>query len=203
MAYLKTLDIGYGYTADGGQTYPFRGQGVGLMPTLDEVFGAFPGRRFLINLKSDDLDEGERLIERLSRTSETERALISLWVPGDRPYALLHEEFPAMSMGNPNAAFQCLKDYLLYGWTGVVPASCGPNDFAVPQNYAPYLWGYPDRLRARLNGAGVEVNLIQPYHGGIFDAAFDDPAAIGEIPYGYGIITNKIEVMGPAWTAAP
>ena len=30
MADLKKLDIGYGYTADNGQTYPFRGQGVGL-----------------------------------------------------------------------------------------------------------------------------------------------------------------------------
>jgi glycerophosphoryl diester phosphodiesterase len=44
MPELKKLDIGYGYTADGGRTYPFRGQGVGLMPSLDEVLSAFPGR---------------------------------------------------------------------------------------------------------------------------------------------------------------
>ena len=25
LAELKTLDIGYGYTADGGKTYPFKG----------------------------------------------------------------------------------------------------------------------------------------------------------------------------------
>ena len=42
MAYLRTLDLGYGYTADGGQTFPLRGQGVGMMPTLQEVLGAFP-----------------------------------------------------------------------------------------------------------------------------------------------------------------
>ncbi len=34
MAELKELDIGYGYTADEGKTYPFRGKGVGLMPSL-------------------------------------------------------------------------------------------------------------------------------------------------------------------------
>lgn len=28
LAELKALDIGFGYTADGGKTYPFRGQGV-------------------------------------------------------------------------------------------------------------------------------------------------------------------------------
>jgi len=37
LAELKALDIGYGYTADGGKTFPFRGRGVGLMPSLDEV----------------------------------------------------------------------------------------------------------------------------------------------------------------------
>ncbi|MGO4836951.1 glycerophosphodiester phosphodiesterase family protein, partial [Rhizobiaceae sp. 2RAB30] len=42
MAELKKLDIGYGYTMDGGKTFPFRGQGVGLMPTLDEVLSTFP-----------------------------------------------------------------------------------------------------------------------------------------------------------------
>lgn len=32
--YLKTLDIGYGYTSDNGKSYPFRGKFVGAMPTL-------------------------------------------------------------------------------------------------------------------------------------------------------------------------
>ena len=44
MAYLKKLDIGHGYTADGGKTFPFRGKGIGLMPTLAEVLEAFPQR---------------------------------------------------------------------------------------------------------------------------------------------------------------
>ena len=38
MAELKKLDVGYGYTADEGKTYPFRGKGVGMMPELSEVF---------------------------------------------------------------------------------------------------------------------------------------------------------------------
>jgi glycerophosphoryl diester phosphodiesterase len=42
MTSLKKLDIGYGYTADGGKTYPFRGKAIGLMPTLTEVLQAFP-----------------------------------------------------------------------------------------------------------------------------------------------------------------
>jgi hypothetical protein len=65
MAYLKTLDIGCGYTADGGKTYPFRGKGVGIMPTLNEVLIAFPGRQFVINMESRDPAEGERLFNYL------------------------------------------------------------------------------------------------------------------------------------------
>lgn len=41
MSFLRTLDIGYGYTADSGKTYPFRGTGVGLMPSLAEVLETF------------------------------------------------------------------------------------------------------------------------------------------------------------------
>ena len=55
---LQALDIGYGYTADGGKTFPFRGQGINLMPTLDEVLNHFPNRSFLIHIKSDDENEG-------------------------------------------------------------------------------------------------------------------------------------------------
>lgn len=52
LAELKSLDIGYGHTADGGKTFPLRGKGIGMMPTLDEVLARFPGKRFLINIKS-------------------------------------------------------------------------------------------------------------------------------------------------------
>lgn len=56
MAELKDLDIGYGYTADKGQTFPFRGKGLGLMPELAEVFSAFPGKELLINVKDGDVE---------------------------------------------------------------------------------------------------------------------------------------------------
>jgi glycerophosphoryl diester phosphodiesterase len=43
---LKQLDIGHGYTADGGKTFPFRGKGVGQMPDLEDVLAALPEGRF-------------------------------------------------------------------------------------------------------------------------------------------------------------
>ena len=56
MAELRRLDVGYGYTADGGRTFPFRGKGVGLMPEFGEVLAAFPGKDLLIHMQHGDLE---------------------------------------------------------------------------------------------------------------------------------------------------
>jgi glycerophosphoryl diester phosphodiesterase len=53
LAELKRLDAGYRWTADGGRSFPFRGQGV-TVPTLREVFAALPSMRFNIEPKQSD-----------------------------------------------------------------------------------------------------------------------------------------------------
>ncbi len=53
LAELKLLDAGYWWTEDGGQTYPFRGQGL-TIPTLAEVFAAFPYLWINIDIKQAD-----------------------------------------------------------------------------------------------------------------------------------------------------
>ena len=50
---LKELDAGYHWSADGGETYPFRGKGMRI-PTLEEVLEAFPKTRLNIDIKPDD-----------------------------------------------------------------------------------------------------------------------------------------------------
>lgn len=50
---IKALDAGYTWTADGGRTYPYRGQGI-TIPTLEEVLVAFPGMRLNIDIKPED-----------------------------------------------------------------------------------------------------------------------------------------------------
>ena len=108
MAYLKKLDIGHGYTADGGKTFPFRGKGIGLMPTLAEVLAAFPQARLLINVKSRDPSEGEKLAAVLNKLPAERRAQIMVY-GGDEPIEVVrtrdagcpddlargHQELPA------------------------------------------------------------------------------------------------------------
>jgi glycerophosphoryl diester phosphodiesterase len=47
---LKKLDAAYFWTADSGQTFPYRGQGV-TVPALDELFQKFPQMRYVIEIK--------------------------------------------------------------------------------------------------------------------------------------------------------
>lgn len=50
LAEIKALDAGYNWSEDDGKTYPFRGMGI-TMPTLEEVFTAFPDYRMNIEIK--------------------------------------------------------------------------------------------------------------------------------------------------------
>ena len=47
---LKQLDAAYDWSNDGGQTFPYRGQGIQI-PTLAELFEKFPQMRYVIEIK--------------------------------------------------------------------------------------------------------------------------------------------------------
>lgn len=198
MAELKRLDVGYGYTADGGRTFPFRGKGVGLMPSLDDVLAAFPGRRFLINIKSNDPAEGLRLASFLKRlpSGQAERLMV---YGGDRPIATLKSEIPGMPAMSRESLKRCLISYIGYGWTGIVPKACRNSVIFVPVNVGPWLWGWPGRFVARMRDAGSHVFVIGPYHGGAFSAGIDTPEDVHRLPHGYagGVMTNEIEAIAP------
>ena len=122
MKYLKTLDIGYGYTADGGKTYPFRGKFVGQMPSLDEVVARFPGKRILINVKSDEPDEGGMLSIWLSRQTPAERRALMVYGSGPRPLDIVRARVPDVPVMSAPQLKRCLLTYLAVGWSGYVPA---------------------------------------------------------------------------------
>ena len=50
LTQLKALDAGYYWSEDGGRSFPFRGQGI-TVPTVEEVFSAFPEMRINIDIK--------------------------------------------------------------------------------------------------------------------------------------------------------
>lgn len=198
MADLRKLDVGYGYTADGGRSFPFRGKGVGLMPSLDEVLAAFPERRFVINVKSRDPAEGRLLAARLAQLTPAQRARMTVY-GGDEPVAEVRRALADVRTASRGSLKSCLLRYLALGWSGHVPEPCRRSMVLVPVNATPLFWGWPNRFLRRMQEADSEVFVVGPYTGG-FTTGIDTPEDLARLPAGYagGIWTNEIEQLGTA-----
>jgi glycerophosphoryl diester phosphodiesterase len=188
LAQLQALDAGYGYTADGGQTFPFRGQGVGQIPSLRQVLRAFPSGEFLINQK----DRSGATTQSISATLDAERA-------AGRACLMARAELNALYLDTPPAQHQrcvmanrqqikrCLVDYLGTGWLGRLPASCVGQTLTLPDwALMRVLWGWPGTFITRVRASGGKVLIWT-----------NDPARVAPLrALGFdGIFTDRIELM--------
>jgi len=192
LEYLKGLDIGYGYTHDGGRTYPFRGKGVGKMPTLVEVLRAFPDQKFLLDHKDGSMQTAELLVDVLKALPPEQQARLYYWGP-DETYAYVHEEVPAITrlFGTRRQVKAWFMPYLLsFGLSGFPEESRGLA-IGMPAEYAPFLWGWPYRFLAKVSQAGAKFYLIVDTE--------EDARAFSGIPVD-GIVTDYIEVVGRYYT---
>ena len=196
---LQALDMGYGYTSDSGKTYPFRGRGVGMMPSLEEVMTTFPDRKFVINVKSQDPKEGLLLANRLAALSPERQAQMMVY-GGAQPVSLIRERLSGIRTLWPRRLKQCLMRYIAFGWTGWIPEVCDLNMLLIPANIAPWLWGWPNRFLQRMDKVDTNVFLVGDYQGEGFSQGFDDPERLKDLPSNYagGIWTDRIDRIGPA-----
>ncbi len=75
LAELQTLDAGYRWSADGGQSYPYRGQGT-RVPSFAEVLQRFSRAPKLVELKVADEALAERVCEQLKQRGQTDRVVV-------------------------------------------------------------------------------------------------------------------------------
>lgn len=207
IGYLKTLDVGYGYTADGGQTFPLRGKGVGLMPTLREVLAAFPNRRFLINFKSNDAGEADLMLAYIDAIGEAEYGRLAFY--GAAPADRIRELRPDLRVTGRGRLMQCAKSYMLTGWFGRIGDACRNTILFVPSNYGWIAWGYPDLLLQRMQSVNTEVLIVGPIRRGERPGigGVDDAETFATVPRDWrgGVVTDRIEDIAPlaAERAAP
>lgn len=196
MAELKLLDIGYGYTADKGKTYPFRGKGVGLMPSLDEVLTPFPDQSLLIHIKSDDPEEGKQLAQVLAELPENRLKQLTIY-GGDQPIASLKEELPDLRVMSKATLKSCLLPYIAVGWTGYIPTSCEKAQLHIPEKFAPWLWGWPNKFLSRMDSVDTRGILVAGDGG--WSEGFDSADDLKRLPSNYngGIWTNRIDKIAP------
>jgi glycerophosphoryl diester phosphodiesterase len=193
-AQLKDLDIGYGYTADGGISFPFRGQFIGVMPRLSDVLNNFPETRFAVNIKSRSRKEAQLLMRYLEAMDITRLDFIGHHAPM-KEIKTIKPEARVMSRQSAKA---CLLSYMALGWSGYVPKPCHNMTVPVPVNYRRLLWGWPYKFETRLNKRASRSLLIGPLsHAGT--AGLDSPEDLKWVPKHYSgiVFTNKAEIIGP------
>jgi glycerophosphoryl diester phosphodiesterase len=200
FAALKKLDVGYGFTADGGRTYPLRGKGVGLMPSLAEVLAAFPGRSFLIQLKQGPADMAPRLVGYLD-AHHADWSKLAFFGREDR-LAALRKLRPDARVWSDKAAARCSFDYLLQGWMGYVPASCRRSGtIAVSLAQAGLAWGWPNRFVQRMQANKVSILVIGGLDGPKATGFWrvDSARDLARLPAGapVQVWTDHVEVVGP------
>jgi glycerophosphoryl diester phosphodiesterase len=196
LADLRRLDLGHGYTADGGATYPLRGTGVGLLPTVEEVVAAFPGRDLLIDLKNDDRAEGERLAGYLATLPAARLSTIAVY-GGDAPVAAVATRLPQVRASSKKIMKDCLVRYLATGWTGHLPDACRHTELHLPQRYGRLLWGWPNLFVDRMRDADTRVVLVAG--DGPWSAGFDRPTDLDAVPADWSgwLWTNRTDVVTP------
>ena len=191
---LQTLDLGYGYTAD-GTTFPLRGTGIGAMPKLETLLAEGLGPKLLINFKSNRAKEGRRLA---TRHPDLAKRIFGVY-GGRAPTQSAIAMAPGTRGFDKPQLKACLIRYILLGWSGHVPAPCRNTFVAVPMDYAPYLWGWPHRLTTRLEASGSSLILWGPYDASGFSSGIDSPETLARVPPQLDayLWTNRIERIGP------
>lgn len=196
LAALKALDVGFGYSPDGGKTFPFRGQGVGLMPAFDEVLARFPEREFLIDMKTGDAEDGVALAALLAALP-TERVERLAAYGGKGAMEALVRGVPSLRVMSRSSLQRAALTYFALGWTGYVPDACRDTEMRIPLRFAPLFWGWPHRFVSRMDSVHTRVMLVAG--DGRWSEGFDTRESLEAIPEGYaGVIwTNRIDRIGP------
>lgn len=191
LAYLQSLDIGFGYSHDGGQTYPFRGKGVGLMPTLEQVLEAFPDQKFLIDHKDGTLETAELLVNVLEALPEEQQDRLYYWGP-DESFAFVQNRVPSVTRLfeiRPNLK-RCALPYVATLGVGGFSEECRGMGVPWPTEYLPIAWGWPYRFLNR--AAEVDMRIYVKLD------SLSDAEKVADLPIN-GIVTDSIEVVGPCF----
>jgi len=181
LAYLRGLDIGYGYSPDGGRTFPLRGRGVGGMPVAEEVLQAFPSETLIFTLSEPR--DADALVAAFARAGVAIGPRHG-FAGSPAARARLRQLTQAGWTLDPAASDACLSGYRAWGWLGIVPESCRGATVVIPRHGAWTFWGWPYRFFNRLAGAGARM-FIEGDAGEGELVGLERPEQLGEVPHDY------------------
>lgn len=94
---LQRLDAGHGFSPDGGQTFPFRGQGM-RVPTLAEALRTAPDHPFILEIKQSDPPMVDAVMEVLRDESALDRVILAAFSADTLELLRAHRDAPATSL---------------------------------------------------------------------------------------------------------
>ncbi|GAA0478536.1 glycerophosphodiester phosphodiesterase family protein [Parasphingorhabdus litoris] len=200
LAELKALDVAYGYSSDGGKTFPLRGKGIGKIPTVEEAIASETFKPFLFNFKSKNPDEADQLYAILKAAGRDPLKEGDGFYGAEAPANRMKILIPGIWSWSKPGVKACTKDYAWMGWLGITPDSCKDGTLVVPLNYQWAFAGWPNRTLARMEAVGARVMIIGPVKG-------DDPTSglthgdqLADIPASFNgyVMVEDISTVGPA-----
>ena len=203
---LRALDVGHGWTADGGRTFPLRGRYRGAMPDVERAVAALPRGSFLFNFKSDDPREADLLAAALKRAGRNPVAAgDAFFGTGGAPVRRIGELYPQAWRFDVSRAIECSFAYAKWGWLAITPAVCRGAALIVPINRRHWFAGWPNRAIARMHAVGARVILTGPYDGHSFNAGLTRPDQLAAVPArfdGY-VWVEDMAALAPAIAQGP
>lgn len=111
---LQALDAGYRWTADGGESHPYRGQGIRI-PTFAEVLERFPDTPKVLEIKVPDAGMEAQLCQMLEANGQRDRVIVGSFY--ERSLQLFREHCPgvATSAGPGSVRLLVALDWLGLG----------------------------------------------------------------------------------------
>lgn len=113
LAQLQALDAGYRWSADGGQSHPYRGQGVRI-PTFTEVLERFPSIAKVIEIKVPDVGMEAQLCDTLTAHQQRDKVIVGSFY--DRSLQLFREQCPGVATSAGPGSVRLL---LALNWIGL------------------------------------------------------------------------------------
>jgi glycerophosphoryl diester phosphodiesterase len=181
---LRRLDAGYRYTADGGASFPLRGRGTGLIPSVADILYEIRQTPILFVIHGDDPSAADALAAEF-RTARTEIDDRFVYLGAEPVIARMRALAPRAFASSPEAAARCLAGYRRAGWLGIVPGDCRGALVALTPGANWTLWGWPYRFLKRLAGAGGRAVLVEAIESDGTLRGLTRADQLPEVPVGY------------------
>lgn len=181
LSYLRDLDVGHGYTADGGGTFPLRGRGIGGMPVAEDVLRAFPAAILIFSLSEPR--DADAIVAAFARAQVPVAERHGFAGPAEA-LARLRQLTQGGWLLDPRAGEACLSPYRAWGWLGQVSENCRGATLVLPRRGEWTMWGWPYRFFSRMNAGGARLFIAGDSPGDRI-AGLTEPEQLGEVPHDY------------------